>query len=1523
MAAIYSGIHLKLKNPRTPWPDKLKLARFAWISTQCLLPNKEQVLFDWTSHALSGFYNKKVEVPMEVVEGLWTYLDDILHSQKLHHLQSEGKTISLRLTVPQMINERILECSTGLTSVSLHAVLSCCHGILTSPVLSVTYTANYELLVELIARLSGLASSQLREQISDEPLSLKVFEVLLLVLSIYLPVQKQQANSNRVFSQVTANILQPLFLLRHLLNTRVWTEKDNVKIRQNLSKEIRSKVDAVLQSALFISDHLQSYKEEVLPSENKASAKKSHAGKGVLGPVSMILSKLCVQADNDEEETALFYAVKTNSLSLLFKFALDSFCSGGDNKQVCFHLMTKLIIALGFTDELDIKETFSASNWGLALLTLENLLNTCLASNIYNVATDRIQHGEVQFKYYRKLARLLFNNAQMGIPAWYRCLRSLLTLNHHILEPDLDELLSTGWVDADNMEQRVRKAREALVSAVLQTYAKLRQMPKLIEELLNVVCRPAADELRPALLPQTIQKTLSQCLLDSPPSQNLAICWLILKRLQSYLLPHMQEQTEDLALKMFSVSSLLYAVLFSFKTLDNSTTMPIVKQTQNLMGDMLKIVEDLLRHFEENLVTECPWRQKILEVTLLLTYIWVEVDTLFQIHCIKYTSLAASESGVTISLVERALTLENMDCQVISPVGKLLQKLLSLHKLKILLLKSSTVSSDEDIADVLQKTAQFIIDRQDLSVMLNTDQIWDLQLCSVNTNTYMAAHWFFMISNLPLIVPYLEQNNISDLADFMLKSLLQSLHATGNNLENTGISVSSISRQLLEGPILCELPEMLSAMVKCIIKAFFGLLDSSHVKLISPSFFKSSAEVSNGVEDGEVFMTSSLMRLKAIGQEILDSVKTGSSIPLSETQVDGLLQLLTVTRMLNRCTVFSEDYSELFLSLYTLTVCVKFDESMEPLLAIRFLSELFRAMASLLVVTNSQTILKAVHGSNLLEVAVTSLFSRSAKGLFKSVNDSTWLSFLDSFKDFIQSLIQLIIERRSSACLNLEKFTSFMVESNIAVRGLSVDAVGQSKGDLYSLQLHLVILSTLCIEMIANQGKKKHFDETLTCLLEKATSLMEPDIQAVLMGKGSGLLRQSFSVEVVTVMIRSELASASQLFQSGSEDHRQEIISRMSFYQSFCQQILKELYPSPRPMDFLISSIRYLSAFYTAAERTKAADLGELHVKILQSVHALLSGTWMSLSEVKELEGPVKELFNQLVANCSQEQFHLLLLMLREGLVVSKVEGGLHTEVLSTVTLTKLLACCQFPEHCSKAFWHITPQIISTLIFLIKESSKMRCLARVLTVPTLEALTVLLRQGGAHLSNPHHVIMVLGALQFVPLDSHSLEDYHAAFEAIHEALFAVIICYPRVMLKASSIFLNCFYRLVSSVMHEGRQRGESDRASEKDRESLLKCARLVERMYNHIADSAETFSGLSLFMVAQYVSELQRVTLQPEIKAHLTEGIYCILDCCVEREIIFLNTTLQKGVKEVFNELYNSYTHYHKSQRHGEEKYTI
>ena len=60
------------------------------------------MLVDWCTHALTGWYNQKVEFPQNVLEGLWCYLDDLLHSRKLHSLLKQGKTISLRLNMAQV-----------------------------------------------------------------------------------------------------------------------------------------------------------------------------------------------------------------------------------------------------------------------------------------------------------------------------------------------------------------------------------------------------------------------------------------------------------------------------------------------------------------------------------------------------------------------------------------------------------------------------------------------------------------------------------------------------------------------------------------------------------------------------------------------------------------------------------------------------------------------------------------------------------------------------------------------------------------------------------------------------------------------------------------------------------------------------------------------------------------------------------------------------------------------------------------------------------------------------------------------------------------------------------------------------------------------------------------------------------------------------------------------------------------------------------------------------------------------------
>jgi len=159
-------------------------------------------------------------------------------------------------------------------------------------------------------------------------------------------------------------------------------------------------------------------------------------------------------------------------------------------------------------------------------------------------------------------------------------------------------------------------------------------------------------------------------------------------------------------------------------------------------------------------------------------------------------------------------------------------------------------------------------------------------------------------------------------------------------------------------------------------------------------------------------------------------------------------------------------------------------------------------------------------------------------------------------------------------------------------------------------------------------------------------------------------------------------------------------------------------------------------------------------------------------------------------------------------------------EVLSAVTTTKLLSCCALPEACSRALWLIVPQIMSSLVvrrihlrrpchpvfshahsymctlcvcllctnfaqlavlqFIVRSSNQDPSLALALTVPTLALMTSLLNRGKELISSPHHVTLVLGALQTVALERLAPAAYRATFHAAHEALYAVISCHPRV-----------------------------------------------------------------------------------------------------------------------------------------------
>lgn len=358
-------------------------------------------------------------------------------------------------------------------------MLSVCQGLLSSPALSSVFTTKYELMVDLLAKLCSLSCRELQQPVLAEPLmaqsvtgggedevvmeglkttpvdnldgsqieqnaesppelhavrnvrAANLFDVLLQALSCYLSVQRQQANPNRVFSMVTNQLIQVLALLRHLLTSGEFAPC-HTRLRQQLCRDIRVKIDSILQLALFPSEHLTSYKEELLPSKEDSGKRGPGSAKGPLKPVTAILSKLSAQGYC---EPSLHYAVKSTTSSLLFKFFFESYGKRrGESEELhrmmCFYFLTKLVPVL----DIDLNEhshtkadqpvsvspgqtsppssSCSPGNWSLALLAVESLLNQVLSADIYNVAADRIRHGEVQLTFYRAIGQMLLNQAQ-------------------------------------------------------------------------------------------------------------------------------------------------------------------------------------------------------------------------------------------------------------------------------------------------------------------------------------------------------------------------------------------------------------------------------------------------------------------------------------------------------------------------------------------------------------------------------------------------------------------------------------------------------------------------------------------------------------------------------------------------------------------------------------------------------------------------------------------------------------------------------------------------------------------------------------------------------------------------------------------------------------------------------------------------------------------------------------------------------------------------------------------------------
>ncbi|XP_006868637.1 PREDICTED: unhealthy ribosome biogenesis protein 2 homolog [Chrysochloris asiatica] len=1522
MAAVYSGISLKLKSKTTSWEDKLKLAHFAWISHQCFLPNKEQVLLDWARQSLVAFYKRKLELKEDIVERLWIYIDNILHSRKLQNLLRNGKTINLQISLVKIINERITEFSPLGSQRSISSVLSCCQGILSTPALAVIYVAKQELMVALLSQLCHLACRQ-----PEGAIIAQLFEVIHLAFGHYLSIQQQQVNPKRAFGELIGSLFQPCLVLRHLLSVGQWTQASQGQLRPALSRDIRNQIESLLRGGAFQPELLSSYKEELL--EQHQDSAKMGAMKSLLTPINTMISKL---VDTGYCEPSLQATVVASSVALLYKLFLESYFKEG-NQLLCFHALPKLFGCLRIAClQEEQTETLSTSDWTTELLVVEQLLNAVVNNNIYNVAADRIRHGEVQFCFYRRLAELLINHPQASIPAWFRCLKILISLNHLILEPDLDDLVASGWVDAEVTEFRSRKAQEVLINTLFQTYAKLRQVPKLFEDILGVICRPAAEELRRPVLSSGPSIVLSECLTELPPNQILDTWSLMLDKFQSLILPCVLDDP-DIALKSLSLSSLLHCVMFNMRSLDNSSPLPVVRRTQCMMESMCHELVRPLLHLLTDL--KAPdrglWQQKVSDSALLLAYTWAQVDTMFSLNCSHYHSVSGPFTGPDLEIsnfpsqlpgVERKhwKEIEKLTARFDS-LGKYCLEQLYLQKMKRTLMQASWKS--EEALQTLKYDAAYILRSGKESLSQSRVASWDRQVGTVDALTYPVAHWHLIVSNLPMLVPYLGPDDVRYLANVLLRNLPMHKAQEDSAEEGPCITLDKLSKAVLHSPLFPEMQSLQSVFLMCVIARCSSILisgaqgDVGLLRRQVPWLFEEDHTVVTHWENRLANVGPEDVEPRGeIAQKLLSLVKSDFPIELDAEQLESILGLLEVVSALQLDCLSAPYHVHCFLLLLSMVI-TKLGSHCSSL-TLKFLMTCYRLLGYLQRGRSARAVFKIMYASDIFQIILTSLFKVSSQFLI-NIDDPSWLTFLQVIEAFLEQLMQILIQIKLSLALNFGKIIEFLSSCKQYTKAASGKQLRNQS--CLGRQLLLVSLTKLCQVLgsfVKEQKQHREPEEVLPELLRQAIQQTGAVLLLCSVSRATSWCLPSTYLSSVTTLLEADMSRHSRNGEAEISSVSDKMpFAHTSLYQTVYSQILSELPTLAGNISSFQAGLQFLTLFFLAPELHPPKD--SIFTSTIQSLRRVLADPQVPFEVIEEMEPHLEALFTQMLAVGTTEDFRMVMHCALRGLDVSNVWKADLQAVLSAITLIRLLLNCPLSGEKASLFWLACPQIITALTLQTREACQEPSLLLTVVGPVLDILALLLRQGEEVIHNPHHVSLAFGILLTVPVDHLKPSEYGSIFPRIHNVLFSILQCHPKVMLKSIPSFLNSFNRLVFSVMHEGRQK---EKGSTDDLTVVLECARLVERMYSHIAAKAEDFTVFSPFMVSQYVMEVHKVTLYPAVKDLLQEGIYLILDLCRERDIQFLRVALQPGLRDVFKELYNDYLKYHKAKHEGEKRYT-
>ncbi|GFT62769.1 urb2 domain-containing protein, partial [Nephila pilipes] len=144
------------------------------------------------------------------------------------------------------------------------------------------------------------------------------------------------------------------------------------------------------------------------------------------------------------------------------------------------------------------------------------------------------------------------------------------------------------------------------------------------------------------------------------------------------------------------------------------------------------------------------------------------------------------------------------------------------------------------------------------------------------------------------------------------------------------------------------------------------------------------------------------------------------------------------------------------------------------------------------------------------------------------------------------------------------------------------------------------------------------------------------------------------------------------------------------------------------------------------------------------------------------------------------------------------------------------------------------------------------------------------------------------------------------FDAVWNVIHNLLIFQPKVALDSSHSFLHIVKILLKSLIPVGSQNLVSAQDANIQLQ-IIQAAKNINRLMTRMAQHENKFAKLVPSLIAEYVSCVQHVTLESNVKDHLISGINRILDLCSDNSLKSLSVNINPSCRDIYANIVKNY----------------